>query len=373
MRTDLTVLGCSGCTHELFDHSTVRQTDTEYQGVMQETCVGVTWMKLCMQLLRLSGDPVFADCVEQSFYNLYLGSFNTHRIVSRSEKHGVLPPADALPVPQILPFDSYSPLTAGLRGRKVGGYQLMPDRSFYGCCACIGAAGVGLLPKGAVLHTERGLSVQFYIPGRVSLATPAQNRVTLLTETSYPLAGSVRIRIQTEAEERFPISFRIPAWSAQSRLSCNGIPVAVRQGYCTLERTWGPDDLVEIGLDMRVQAVFPPAGALHADHFVAFRYGVLMLAGDARLGRNPAEPVRVAVGPDGYVEEAEPADCAEIPDSRICLALRETDGKVLRLINYFSAGKTWDSASECAVWLPLPSCTRTEITRETRRATESQL
>lgn len=45
--SDITVIGCAGCTHELFDHSAVRQLDVTEKGIMQETCVTVTWMKLC--------------------------------------------------------------------------------------------------------------------------------------------------------------------------------------------------------------------------------------------------------------------------------------------------------------------------------------
>ena len=47
--SDITVIGCAGCTHELFDHSAVRQLDVTEKGIMQETCVTVTWMKLCYQ------------------------------------------------------------------------------------------------------------------------------------------------------------------------------------------------------------------------------------------------------------------------------------------------------------------------------------
>lgn len=45
--SDITAIGCAGCTHELFDHSAVRQLDAAEKGVMQETCVTVTRMKLC--------------------------------------------------------------------------------------------------------------------------------------------------------------------------------------------------------------------------------------------------------------------------------------------------------------------------------------
>ena len=108
---ELSVIGCSGCTHELFDHTTIKQTQTDYKGIVQETCVTVTWMRFAEALLELSGDVVFADAIEQSYYNAYLGSFNTERALSVQHP-------DKKDVPQIMPFDSYSPLTADRRGRK---------------------------------------------------------------------------------------------------------------------------------------------------------------------------------------------------------------------------------------------------------------
>ena len=66
----------SGITHELFDHTSTRQT-VRYEGESQETCVTVTWMKFCARLLALTGESKFADCMEQSFYNAYLSTLNT--------------------------------------------------------------------------------------------------------------------------------------------------------------------------------------------------------------------------------------------------------------------------------------------------------
>ena len=90
---------------------------------MQETCVTVTWMKLCHQLLRLTGDRVFADAIEQSFVNAYLGAFNTHHVVPPEWNVEYLPGEEKNDVPSycFMPFVSYSPLTADVRGRKVGG------------------------------------------------------------------------------------------------------------------------------------------------------------------------------------------------------------------------------------------------------------
>ena len=81
IETELSVIGCSGITHELFDHTRTRQT-VRQDDVMQETCVTVTWMKLCAKVLELTGDSKYADCMEQSFYNAYMGCLNTEGKVS---------------------------------------------------------------------------------------------------------------------------------------------------------------------------------------------------------------------------------------------------------------------------------------------------
>ena len=66
---DFTVIGCAGCTHELFDRSTVRQANKTNMGTMQETCVTVTLMKFFYQLHLLTGDSRYADAFECSLYN----------------------------------------------------------------------------------------------------------------------------------------------------------------------------------------------------------------------------------------------------------------------------------------------------------------
>lgn len=68
IKTEISIIGCSGITHELFDYTAARQT-VRQEDVLQETCVTVTWMKFCSRVLELTGESKFADCMEQSFYN----------------------------------------------------------------------------------------------------------------------------------------------------------------------------------------------------------------------------------------------------------------------------------------------------------------
>ncbi len=135
--TDITIIGCAGCTHELFDHSAVRQTLYAEQ-IMQETCVTVTWMRLCAKLFLLTGDEKYAGRIERSALNALYGSVNLYsQRITMSADGDTLPP---------LPFDSYSPLFMNRRGRRIGGLKFFEDGAFYGCCAAIGAAGLAVYP-----------------------------------------------------------------------------------------------------------------------------------------------------------------------------------------------------------------------------------
>ena len=129
----------------------------------------------------MTGCSVYADAFERSLYNAYLGAINTEKVIEPSirEEH---PDWNIEP----LPFDSYSPLTAGTRGNGIGGLKLMSDNHYYGCCACIGSAGIGLVPKLHLLSTEKGFAMNLYIHGTVISRTPCGTVVKFITETEYP-------------------------------------------------------------------------------------------------------------------------------------------------------------------------------------------
>lgn len=350
------VIGCCGCYEELYDGGALRQTATTHYWIMQETCVTVTWMKFALQALRLSGDATYADCIEESFFNAYLGALNTKHIasVARIQADAKDPRKNGnLPSPEVLTFDSYSPLLAGERGQMVGGYNVMPDNTFYGCCACIGSAGIGLIPKAAGMHSENGVVLNLYFAGEVSVMTPKKQKLTVHTDTTYPYGdGKIAMKLSLERPERFAVTLRVPAWSRKTTLSLNGESLPIEgTGYQTFVREWKDGDSLTLTLDLRVQAVLPPEGACNQEDFCAYRRGPVMLGADARLGRDPEEAFSVKHDSENIVHGAKPTDCPEIPDAKVCAELPTADGKTVRLIDYSSCGKTWDKDSRCAVWL----------------------
>ena len=368
LESDFTVIGCCGCTHELFDHSTVRQANTTNEEIMQETCVTVTLMKFFSRVYLLTGNPKYIDAFETSLYNAYLGSFNTEGIIEPLIKRDH---PDWIAEP--LPFDSYSPLTAGTRGNGVGGLKVMSDNHYYGCCACIGSAGIGLVPGVQALKTVQGIVLNLFINGSLKLTTPNNNEFTLNVLTEYPKQGNIKFVVDGVLDEEFEIAVRNPAWSKNTVLSVNGKSQTVTNGYILLNRLWKSGDVIELELDMRTEAIYPiPYGSQvlmnkviwgHnyvvpvydeedpvARNHIALRRGPVMLSQDNRLGHSVDVPVDIKVNDDGFVD-ALLTDKAIAYKSIVTAEVPLSDGTYITLTDYSSAGKLWNQESKMAVWM----------------------
>lgn len=341
---EISIIGCSGCTHELFDNTRLTQVDPQFDGIMQETCVSVTWMKFCGQILRLTGDPTYADCIEQTFLNAFLGAANTHKIDVKVNSDG----KDYL---GFLPFDSYSALRATEKGIVTGGLKVMSDESFYGCCACISPMAFGTVASHTALISEKGIVLNFYWNGHISVKTPMGKISTLKMVTDYPYSDSVKITYIGE-EENFDISLRIPAWSIQNSIKVNGTEHPANNGYTTINKTWRSGDTIEIFLDFRIFRIDPPKDSPYKNDYVALRKGPIILASDRRLGADPSEQISIQFNEDGTVN-GKILPNEYITDAELTVSVPTTDGKELKLIDYASAGKTFSKESTYAAWLKI--------------------
>lgn len=334
--TEISVIGSSGCTHELFDHTIVRETNTRYNGVMQETCVTVTWLKFCLQLLSLTGESEYADEMEISLYNAMLGSINYHK----DPRNGSMP------------FDSYSPLLFNTRMRGVGGQKDFREGGFYGCCACIGSAGVGVIGKYAVMASEGGIAVNLYAPMRAVLPLPGGEEVTLRIETDYPRGDGIALYFE-EDTPAFDLALRIPAFSERTVLKIGETQLpAVKGTYARLHRAFKKGERITLCLDMRtsLRHALPDPTDENAFYHVALRRGPVTLARDARLPGDIEEVVSFTPDDEGYI----PCElCDEkTPENTVFCRVTTASGEKIPLIDYAHAGRTFDERSLLTVWLP---------------------
>ena len=230
-----------------------------------------------------------------------------------------------------------------------------------------------MIAKIASMLSKDGIVLNLYIPGIVETFTPSGQKVILHTVTGYPVQGRVEIKIKLAQEENFNIQLRIPVWSKKTALTVNGQAVEGSAGYVSVKRTWKNDDTIVLELDMRTKVIKPvsnPRDVIFVDiqwmqnyivprvveetpeakFHIALRRGPLILARDAQLDGTVDEAVDICFDGDGTVE-LKPSHKAAF-DTIVEFSVPQNHGEPFTVIDYSSAGKTWDERSKYACWLP---------------------
>lgn len=337
IQTEVTVIGSAGCEGDCFNNAKKMQFSTKIDNIMQETCVTVTWMKLCASMLAMTGNSMYADLIETSALNAIRGAVNTENVQLNGG----------------LPFDSYTPSRSNIRGQAIGGIKTIGQDHFYGCCASIGSAGPAIYFKNAVMLTAKGLVVNYYTKGSIHTYSPDGYPFSLIMDTDYPKSGKIVLDVTCESKQPIPLYIRIPKWSADTHVTVDGMPIDRIQNnrYLKINRVWATPSRIEIDLDMRtklLRAVALPDDP-DAAHHCAIRRGPLIMARDARLHDYVDAPRDILCDQHQYVD----AVLSNITffDTLVTLDLPTADGSMLTVCDCSSAGKTWDEQSKMAIWI----------------------
>jgi DUF1680 family protein len=232
--------------------------------------------------------------------------------------------------PQAFPFDSYSPLYRDRRGLRAGGVQFIGEGRSYGCCVCIGSAGVALLGLFSVMKDSEGLYVNFYNDTKFNTEMDG-TRVKLDMRANPYEANGARIKVQGGGA-KFPLALRVPTWAEGLKVKVNGEDVIAseRNGYLVLERAWDTD-IVEL--------IFRASVKMNViNGKIAFTRGAVVLARDTRLG-DINTPLNIKAK-DGKTLRARRVMNTAF-NSNIAVELKTKDG-VITLCDYAQAGKNYD-------------------------------
>jgi len=186
-----------------------------------ETCSTLAWIQLNRELLRITGDAVYAEEIERSAYNDLLGAF--------------------APNGEDWCYYSFP------NGRRV-------HTTYWRCCKSSGAMALEELPAVAYALDERGgaLTVNLYGAGQCSFG-----KLRIEQETDYPASGSIRLRVPAPAEGvRFALRLRIPSWADGASLFLNGeaLPAPQPGGYAEIAvREWSGESELRLELPMPLQ------------------------------------------------------------------------------------------------------------------------
>ena len=298
---------------------------------LQETCVTTTWMRFCEKLLDLTGDPKWADEIERTFYNAYLGAMKA----DGSE------------------FAGYTPLSGN---RYHGQHHCYMHTD---CCTANGPRGFLCFLKGFFRTTGDAAVFNFYASALVKGVIPQTGKKVAFDMYSlYPRSNTARIVSHTENAGVVPLKLRIPKWSEATVVKVNGQEQkgAVPGAYITVEREWKLGDIVEIRFDM-------PVVAHKLEHNVAFTRGPVLLARDSRFGDGDFnEPFR-----RGIKDGQRMTGFADVrtPSGDIWMAFSATlpigshhenpEGALPSTVffcDYASAGNTWQRENYYRTWFP---------------------
>ena len=317
-KTDITIIGCAGCTHELFDHSAIKQTEY-HENIMQETCVTVTWMRLLSRVYTLTGDVRYIDCFEVSGYNALYGSLNVELNEQLDMERNIYREARA--------FDSYSPLYMNTRGRGIGGCNPFASGGYAGCCIVIGAAAVALMPMMAVMQGEDGVFINLLTSGVAQVTDEDGKTVMLCLESGYPADGKGKITVECEGACRLKLHIRKPVWC--ETMYVNG-EAAQTDGYVLVEGIYQNGASIFVDVEMRLKAQV-------LNEKIAFTYGALTLATDERICSRPLR-LPVQVGKELSYRRLP----TEGKWEQVRLSCALCGGEELLLADYQSCGKRWE-------------------------------
>jgi DUF1680 family protein len=314
----------SGSAFECWYHGAVRQTEPTYH--MMETCVTFTWMKLCENLLQITGNPVYADQIEKTAYNALMASMKY----------------DGSQIAK------YSPLE-GTRseGEKQCGMNI-------NCCNANGPRGFMLLPQFAILKNEDGFSVNLYCSSSATFGIGTKNNVKVNQDTDYPAGESIRISVDPDKPQVFTVSLRIPAWSKRNEILINGTPSGgiVPGTYHKITRQWTKGDKISLKFDLTPHL-------LVLNGYQAITRGPVVLARDARFADRDVDEAAVIQSKGSIVDlkpvQNKPAEVWMAFTAPVVLGTNlEGEFKSPRMVgfcDFASAGNTWEEGSRYRVWL----------------------
>lgn len=214
-----------------------------YYGPRQaaETCSMVEFMHSFEMLVKITGNPVWADRCENVAFN----SFPASQTPNLKGLH-------YLTAPNMIQLDRHNK-SPGVQNR---GCMLAYSPWIYRCCQHNVSHGWPYYAEELWLATpDNGLCASLYCASEVTAKVGDGTTVTIVESTEYPFSENVRLSISTPKQVRFPLYVRIPRWCEGTNIKVNGKRVRAKfepLSYAALERTWGNGDIVEIEFPARI-------------------------------------------------------------------------------------------------------------------------
>lgn len=281
-------------------------------GALGETCVTTTWIKLCSQVLRLTGDATVVDEMERALYNGILGAM----------------------VPDGSWWMHCNPTPLAGPAEKIRAGDQIPG---YGedCCLAQGPKALAVAPWLAIMQDVDGPVVNLYEKGQAKLSVN-NIEVGLSISGDYPRSGTVTVAVEPAAETEFTVKLRIPAWSSRTVVEVGDKAYPSEPGtYLSITRHWCSGDCVKIQFELNLRLI----PAFDGCNRVAILRGPIVLARDSRLG-DVNSP---------FSDDSQDFILESPVEEQFFDVYRFSDGS--RLCDYASAGNEFNPENRLCVWM----------------------
>ena len=213
--------------------------DDPHQGI--ETCGLVEEMNSDEQMLRISGNPFWADHAENVAFNMYPAALTADMKALRY-----------FTAPNMVVCDDrdHSP------GIMNSGPFFMMNPFSSRCCQHNHGQGWPYYAENLWMATpDNGAFAALYAACETKIMVGNGSEVTLQETTRYPFEEAVQISLSMKKPVTFPLYLRIPEWCGQASLEINGKAVTVAPAagkIVLLERKWKNGDRITLKLPMKV-------------------------------------------------------------------------------------------------------------------------
>jgi hypothetical protein len=205
-----------------------------------ETCGMVEQMNSDEHLLRITGDPFWADHAEEVAFNTYPAALTPDFKALRY-----------LTSPNMVLCDDQNHAP----GIQNSGPFLLMNPFSSRCCQHNHTQGWPYYAENLWMATpDNGAAAMLFAASIVRMKVGNGTEVRIETETKYPFEEEVRFKIRLPGKTDFPLYLRIPGWCSKAQLVLNGhlLDVHPEAGrYVRLTQKWSDGDEVTLRLPMK--------------------------------------------------------------------------------------------------------------------------
>ncbi len=297
----------------------------------QETCVTATLIKFSLQLLRLTGKPIYMSDIELAAYNALPSAQKPDSSwwCHNSPINGVRKAAIAQCRKGSGPWDDNTPKAPG-----------EPDFKMH-CCVASGPRGIFTIPKCAYMTFDGGAVVNIYENGSAKLPVRGGSVDLKIGGLEWGRNSLAEISVDAQTDSEFTLRLYIPDWSSNAKIWLNGERLSgdIRAGtYFDIARKWAKNDAVKIDLGAYVRLMNIPGNT----DVLYLKYGPFVLSMDRRFEPDCAKGADVKMISADKVD----ASCVNVGGAKVAFDVKLKDGSTRRFINYSDAGATWAKDSE---------------------------